>query len=770
MGNNKINPIAVYEPLPWQIEPLLCTDFIMLLTGSAGGGKSKVSGEKIHLYLKKYPKSMGLLVRKTKNSMVNSTVLFMESSVIGQDPGVRHFPSKSRFEYDNGSILAYGGMDGEEQKQQIRSIGQEGSLHIVWMEEANAFTEDDFNEILARMRGRGNPFLQIILSTNPDAPTHWIYRRLILGQEATVFYSSAILNTYNDPRYLTTLQTLTGTSKLRLADGLWVQSSGTIWDNYDVHVHRIKPFPIPKTWPRFIAIDFGFTNPFVVLFGATDEDGRLYIFREIYMSRRTVNQHIPTILSVINDDGVQPEIIVCDHDAGDRETLALAGLYNEPANKEVEWGLSVVKDRFQVQADGKARLYIFDNSLVEVDERLLEAKRPTRLIEEIPGYVWAKNTDLQNPKEVPLKLNDHACFVAGTLITTEQGDVPIERVRIGDKVLTRQGYKVVTICGITDLHAKTNTVKFSDGTLLRCTPNHLIHTHNGFVRLDELSYSDIISTVSSNDFNLTGDIVCQDEQQNVWKRLCSRVLPIVDTLIQKTGLMQITLHQTACIENRVLIDFTERFGSPTMVKYLMAMRYIIRIVILATMLFQILKSCLKKITSRKQNFLENQNEQMQCESRRIKLDHLQSNGMVHKRVRIGIDNTVRLFGIKQKVEKRFAKTVEKVFLQEQRISEIGFAPTTVKHNIVKNLAWIMKHVSVSTVKKIFQSISTQKQKHVPLHVVNVIEDQKRSIVYNLTVADVPEYYANGILVHNCDALRYLCMYLDTNMNQGMEHA
>ena len=30
-------------------------------------------------------------------------------------------------------------------------------------------------------------------------------------------------------------------------------------------------------------------------------------------------------------------------------------------------------------------------------------------------------------------------------------------------------------------------------------------------------------------------------------------------------------------------------------------------------------------------------------------------------------------------------------------------------------------------------------------------------VYNLTVSGVPEYFANGLLVHNCDATRYLLM-------------
>ena len=37
-------------------------------------------------------------------------------------------------------------------------------------------------------------------------------------------------------------------------------------------------------------------------------------------------------------------------------------------------------------------------------------------------------------------------------------------------------------------------------------------------------------------------------------------------------------------------------------------------------------------------------------------------------------------------------------------------------------------------------------------------DAGRSPVYNLTVEDQPEFFANGVLVHNCiDALRYLLM-------------
>lgn len=44
--------------------------------------------------------------------------------------------------------------------------------------------------------------------------------------------------------------------------------------------------------------------------------------------------------------------------------------------------------------------------------------------------------------------------------------------------------------------------------------------------------------------------------------------------------------------------------------------------------------------------------------------------------------------------------------------------------------------------------------------LSVRELKQRGAVYNLTIAGAPEYFANGILVHNCDALRYAIAYLD----------
>lgn len=45
-----------------------------------------------------------------------------------------------------------------------------------------------------------------------------------------------------------------------------------------------------------------------------------------------------------------------------------------------------------------------------------------------------------------------------------------------------------------------------------------------------------------------------------------------------------------------------------------------------------------------------------------------------------------------------------------------------------------------------------------MSVLNVSAVPEKHRVYNLTVDDAHEYVASGVLVKNCDCLRYLCMY------------
>jgi phage terminase large subunit len=95
---------------------------------------------------------------------------------------------------------------------------------------------------------------------------------------------------------------------------------------------------------------------------------------------------------------------VADWDAEDRATLEAEGIPTIAADKRVKVGIEAVQHRLERAGDGKPRLFVFRNALVETDPDLVDAKKPTCLADEIDGYVWA---DKDN-KDEPVKRDDHA--------------------------------------------------------------------------------------------------------------------------------------------------------------------------------------------------------------------------------------------------------------------------------------------------------------------------------------------------------------------------
>ena len=133
---------------------------------------------------------------------------------------------------------------------------------------------------------------------------------------------------------------------------------------------------------------------------AIDGDGRMYRYREIHMTKRTVKAHSAQINAL--SEGERIEATICDHDAEDRATLAENGIYSIAARKGVSVGIQAVADRLQKQGDGKPRIYFLRDSLVEIDQEQADAKRPLCTEHEFDGYVWHDKAS----KEAPVKVND----------------------------------------------------------------------------------------------------------------------------------------------------------------------------------------------------------------------------------------------------------------------------------------------------------------------------------------------------------------------------
>jgi phage terminase large subunit len=175
---------------------------------------------------------------------------------------------------------------------------------------------------------------------------------------------------------------------------------------FDPAVHLIYAADCPHFTRRYRSVDFGYQNPFVCQFWGEDYDGRLYLYKEIYMPGRTINQHAPQIKQL--SQGYTFTATIADHDAEDRATLAEHGIETTAADKRLSVGIEKVTERLKVQPDGKPRLFLVRDCTHEAaiwpaDQH----RRPVSTEAEFAGYVWPETKAARAADEKPVKADDH---------------------------------------------------------------------------------------------------------------------------------------------------------------------------------------------------------------------------------------------------------------------------------------------------------------------------------------------------------------------------
>lgn len=234
-------------------------------------------------------------------------------------------------------------------------------------------------------------------------------------------------------QYISKLMAMSGHMRERFFEGKWVGAEGLIYTEYRAERNLIDSFPIPKDWTRYIAIDFGYNNPFVCQWWAEDNDGRLYLYRELYGTNTPVEDWAHEIYELSREETFKS--IVCDHDLEDRATLerhmghafeeCIGGrekdFWKVPTKrtptvgadkerKSVLAGIQQVQSRLKPAGDGRPRLFFMRNALVRPDELLLAAKKPTCTTDEIDAYIW---DEIHSGRlgdrvlDMPRKENDH---------------------------------------------------------------------------------------------------------------------------------------------------------------------------------------------------------------------------------------------------------------------------------------------------------------------------------------------------------------------------
>lgn len=397
-----------YQPFGAAVDLWLCKKHQVIISGPAETGKTLAALQKLDALMWKYKGAQAVIIRKTYKSTVSSCIQTWENKVLGKNTPVKTYGgSRPEFyDYPNGSRVWVGGMDNPD-----KVLSSERDF--IYVNQAEELELDEWETLTTRATGRaGNsPYAQVFGDCNPGGRTHWILEREREGK-LTLFHSRHQDNPtlYNRDGTLTpqggttmsVLDNLTGVRYQRLRLGKWVSAEGQIYTDFDPSVHLIDSVNIPGDWRRIRCIDFGLRNPFVCGWWAIDPDGRMYLYRQLYMTGRTVATHARQINQLSADDGFI-EMTICDHDAEDRQTLTENGIPNIAARKDVLQGIGRVQDRLKLQADGRPRLFIVRDCLVEVDQYLKMERKPYKVEDEFDGYIWMNNVK----KDQPTKEDDH---------------------------------------------------------------------------------------------------------------------------------------------------------------------------------------------------------------------------------------------------------------------------------------------------------------------------------------------------------------------------
>ncbi|MCC6580067.1 MAG: terminase [Phycisphaeraceae bacterium] len=390
-----------YEPRGAALALFSCREREVLMEGPAGTGKTRALLEKANLCAIKYPGMRALLVRKTRESMTQSVLVTFEEKVVPPDWPILAGASRAQrqcYTYPNGSCLVIGGID---RSSKIMST----EFDLVLAFEARELTEDDWECLLTRLRHGAMPYQQAVADTNPDLPNHWLNRRAG-GTRMIRLLSRHEDNPTIHADYLANLSQLTGVRRQRLYKGQWAGVEGRVYADFDSAVHLLDKRDIPPDWRRVRSIDFGFTHPLVCQWWAVDGDGRMYLYRELYRTRMLVEDAAKRIVAL--SEGERIEATVADHDAEGRATLERYNVATLPADKRIHIGIQAVSSRLRLADDGKPRLFLLRDVLVERDPRLSQCHEPACTQEEIDHYVWPRElSGSSRNSEAPAPGCDH---------------------------------------------------------------------------------------------------------------------------------------------------------------------------------------------------------------------------------------------------------------------------------------------------------------------------------------------------------------------------
>lgn len=264
------------------------------------------------------------------------------------------------------------------------------------------------NQAIGRCSAKGN---KLWFNCNPDMPNHWFKTDFIDNKDKLNMLhlhftmndnpslDEEIINDYKSR--------FTGVFYLRYILGLWALAEGIIYDMYNEEINTYEKIDenIKLNSTRYFAIDYGTTNPFVVL-DIFDTWEIAYQENEIYYDSKKTKKSLPDIeyLSMIKElekkENIPVSKIIIDPSAESLKVLLRDnGYIVKDANNSVLEGIKCT------------------GSALWQEKYKINKRNCKNTIKEIGGYVWDEKA-IKRGEEKPIKIDDHAMDAMRYFINT----------------------------------------------------------------------------------------------------------------------------------------------------------------------------------------------------------------------------------------------------------------------------------------------------------------------------------------------------------------
>lgn len=339
---------------PQQAKALRTRANEVLFGGAAGGGKSHLIRAGAIIWAEAVPGLQIYLFRRTFPELMKNHMQGPHGFPAMLSDRVRSghvITTQKEIRWWNGSRINLCHLQHEKDIYQY----QGAEIHVLLLDEATHFSEDEYRYLRGRVRAPGlniapewrGFFPRILGGTNPGGKGHHFFKAgwVDLGPEtvtrmekteggmlrqfipARVEDNPSILR--DDPEYLDRLEGLGDANLVRaLREGDWTIVAGSKFGGqWRTKRHTCSPFPIPEGWELWRGGDDGYSAPSAIYWFARNPDTKtIYVINEIYKKKL-----IPDELSRMIHDRDE-NIPIAGHDGEVRPYGArLAGMYDGSA-------------------------------------------------------------------------------------------------------------------------------------------------------------------------------------------------------------------------------------------------------------------------------------------------------------------------------------------------------------------------------------------------------------------------------------------------------